>query len=192
MKDNGFFGTFICLFLVVFLLTGCAYQKIQLASEAEKLVRVAINEAVPGNMKAEISAYKMSEDKVRLVISAHLLNDALPSSTSPYVRGSYTTNAKLTSLATDRCAKVMQNIINQKFEFEVGQIVVNVNHGVRLTTVYRGSYRSSSTKDVAMTLIIVSLNIKEIQNKNPSISEIQNTWRVKKNIINSISIVSGY
>ena len=177
--------------LIILAITGCGLPAVKLSPFQENQIRTAVYKAVPGSSKIRIAAYKMSENKISLEISVHLLNDILPSSTNPYVQGRYGSHGSLTNLAMERCAQIMRNILNQKAGLEAGRILVNVNHGVRVTTVYQGSYRNGSTSDVAMNLLTVRLDVGKLPAGKSSISNIRQRWEIRRNIIPSLSFMPG-
>ena len=181
----------ICL--LAFISIGCM-SHYNLSSEEKNLVYKAVKTAVPSVKSVNISAKKNSSDQIYLIITAHLLNDCLPSSTNPIVRGRYGNHQSLTELTKSRCADIMRNILHKNFSFDLTQIKIYVNHGVRVTTVTQGYgyITSSNTRDVAMTLMVIRLKIDSISKTNIQVSEIQNNWKMESNIIPNLQFQAVY
>jgi len=177
--------------LIILAIAGCGPVAVKLSPFQENQIRTAVYKAVPGSSKIRIEAYKMSENKIRLYISAHLLNDVLPSSTNPCVQGRYGSHESLTNLAMERCAQIMRNILNLKAGLEAGIIFVCVNHGVRVIKLYPWSSRNRFTRDVAMNLLTVRLDVDKLSAGKSSISNIRQRWEIRRNIIPSLSFVPG-
>ncbi|MFA6383508.1 MAG: hypothetical protein WCX17_03730 [Parcubacteria group bacterium] len=178
----------LLLFFLVYAI-GCG-GRYNLPPQQEQAIYRAVSIAVPSATNISIKAYGSQED-IRLLISAHLLNNELYTNTSPVVRGQYYNHSLLTEMAQMRCAQIIRGVMMEAKVPNINKIQINVNHGVRVTTRYIGSYSSStSTSDRAMTLMTVEINMKKLAGLALNEETIMKNWSVQSNIIPNIHFSS--
>lgn len=175
------------LIVSVFIISGCA--SVQMTPKQVEEIRSAVARVLPREANVEVTQKSHFLAKPSLIVSAHLLEGHSPDETNPYVRGDYSTQEKLTRLVRYRSAKIIKSVVSSAQIPDVSKIVIQARHGV--SQFYYGIPFGGN--DVAMTIYVVSISIKDLRDRDYSKideKEIMLMWKVNRDIIPSLHFQS--